>query len=59
MKWLELFSGIKSVGQVTEHFGYEVVSLDHTYADLKCNIVVWNYSLYEPDYFDVIWASAP
>jgi hypothetical protein len=28
-------------------------------ADIKCDIMDWDYTLYPPRYFDVIWASPP
>ena len=59
MKLLELFSGTKSVGKVAEKLGYEVISLDLKDADINCNILDWDYTIYEPGYFDVIWASPP
>ena len=59
MKLLELFSGTKYVGKVAEQLGYEVVSLDLKDADINCNILDWDYTEYEPGYFDVIWASPP
>ena len=59
MKLLELFSGTKSVGKVAEQLGYEVTSLDLKNADINCDIMNWNYTVYEPGYFDVIWASPP
>jgi len=59
MKLLELFSGTKSVGKVAEQLGYEVVSLDLKNADINCNILDWDYTIYEPGNFDVIWASPP
>ena len=59
MKLLELFSGTKSVGKVAEQLGYEVISLDLKDADINCNILDWDYTTYEPGYFDVIWASPP
>ena len=59
MKLLELFSGTKSVGKVAEQLGYDVVSLDLKNADISCDILDWDYTEYEPGYFDVIWASPP
>ena len=59
MKLLELFSGTKSVGKVADQLGYEVTSLDLKDADIYCNILDWDYTVYPPKYFDVIWASSP
>ena len=60
MKLLELFSGTKSVGTVVEEqLGYEVTSLDLKNDDIKCDIMNWNYTLYESWYFDVIRVSPP
>ena len=59
MKLLELFSGTKSVGKVAEQLGYEVVSLDLKDADVNCDILEWDYTIYPTGYFDVIWASPP
>jgi site-specific DNA-cytosine methylase len=59
MKLLELFSGTKSVGKVAEKLGYEVVSLDLKDADINCDILNWEYTVYPSGYFDVIWASPP
>jgi site-specific DNA-cytosine methylase len=59
MRLLELFSGTKSVGNVAEKLGYEVISLDLKNADINCDILNWDYTTYEPQYFDVIWASPP
>ena len=59
MKLLELFSGTKSVGKVVEILGYEVISLDLKNADINCDILNWDYTVYEPNTFDVIWASPP
>ena len=59
MKLLELFSGTKSVGKVAEQLGYEVTSLDLKNADINCDILDWDYTEYEPGYFDVIWSSPP
>ena len=59
MKLLELFSGTKSVGKVAEQLGYEVTSVDLKNADINCDIMNWNYTVYESGHFDVIWASPP
>ena len=60
MRLLELFSGTKSVGKVAEQLGYEVTSLDRDLdADIKCDILDWDYKIYPIGYFDVIWASPP
>ena len=59
MKLLELFSGTKSVGKVAEQLGYEVISLDLKDADINCNILDWDYTIYPVGHFDVIWASPP
>ena len=59
MKLLELFSGTKSVGKVAETFGFDVVSLDLTHADINTDILNWDFNIYEPEHFDVIWASPP
>jgi hypothetical protein len=57
---LELFCGTKSVGKEFQKVGYEVVSLDYNKkfnATHTVDILTWDYKQYEPDYFDVIWAS--
>ena len=60
MRLLELFSGTKSVGKVCQELGYEVTSLDRDLdADIKCDILDWDYTIYPIGYFDVVWASPP
>ena len=59
MRLLELFSGTKSVGKVAEGLGFEVTSLDIKNADINTNILNWDYTIYEPKHFDVVWASPP
>ena len=60
MRLLELFSGTQSVGKVARELGFEVVCLDRDMdADIKCEIMDWDYKVYEPGSFDVIWASPP
>ena len=59
MNCLELFSGTHSVGKRLEYKGYNVVSLDLKDADINCNILDWDYTIYPKDYFDYIHASPP
>ena len=60
MKLLDLFSGTGSIGSVAKELGYEVISLDKDMdADIKCNILDWNYKIYPPKYFDFIHCSPP
>jgi len=60
MKLLELFSGTGSVGNVAKNFGIEVISLDKDMqADIKTDILDWDYKVYPSHYFDIIWASPP
>ena len=58
MRILELFAGTGSVGKVFKECGLEVVLLDTDMdADIKTDIMHWNYRTYELGYFDVVWAS--
>ena len=60
MRILELFAGTGCVGKVFKDKGWEVVSLDRDMeADIKTDIMDWDYRTYEPGYFDVVWASPP
>jgi hypothetical protein len=59
MKVLELFSGTGSVGKIAKEFGWEVISLDLKNADIETNILDWDYKIYQPEEFDIIWASPP
>ena len=60
MRVLELFSGTRSVGKCCDELGYESISLDiNDTADIKCDILEWDYKTYPKDYFDIIWASPP
>ena len=57
---MELFAGTGSVGKVAKELGFEVISLDRDMpADINKDIMDWNYQVYEPKQFDVIWASPP
>ena len=60
MRLLELFSGTRSVGKVAAELGFEVVSLDRDMsADIRTDIMDWDYRSFAPRSFDVIWASPP
>ena len=63
MRVLELFSGTGSVSKVCEELGYEVVSVDITdklhKPTHKADILHWDYKVYPPGHFDVVWASPP
>ena len=57
MRLLELFSGTDSIGR---EFPGEVVSLDITGCPThRINILQWDYTMYPPGHFDMIWASPP
>jgi hypothetical protein len=60
MRILELFSGTGSVGNTFAEQGWEVVSLDSdekTDATIHEDILTWDYTVYPPGHFDMIWAS--
>ena len=60
MRYLDLFSGTGSFGSVAKELGYEVISLDKDMeADIKCNIMDWDYKVYPPKHFEIISASPP
>jgi len=59
MRVLELFSGTGSVGKVCKEKDWEVISLDLKNADINCDIMNWDYTVYPPGHFDIIWASPP
>lgn len=59
---LELFKGTGSVGKyITENYpDYEVISLDilkKYNPTIVSDILTWDYKIYDPEYFDIIWAS--
>ena len=55
MRVLELFSGTGSVGNVCKRLGCDVVSLDRDMdADIRTDIMDWDYRSYPPGFFDAI-----
>ena len=57
---LELFSGTGSFGKVAKSLGYNVISLDLLLsADIQEDILTWDYKIYKPNHFDIVWASPP
>ena len=63
MRVLELFCGVnRSVGKVAEAMGWEVISVDINplaNPDLLQDILDFNETKYDKDYFQFIWASPP
>jgi len=58
MRSLELFSGTGSFKKETDKLCWETISLDKFLpADIQEDILTWNYKIYPPKYFDIIWAS--
>ena len=54
MRLLELFSGTQSVGKVARELGFEVVCLDRDMeADIKSDIMDWDYKVFKPGSFDL------
>ena len=67
MRLLELFSGTHSIGKVAKEKDIEVISLDRDMSanhngyisenHIKCDIMTWDYKIYNEGYFDIITAS--
>ncbi len=58
MHVLELFAGTGSVGNVCRRMGCDLTSLNRDMpADIRTDILDWNYASLPPNSFDVIWAS--
>ena len=60
LRLLDLFKGTGSIGKAFE--GWEIVTLDidpKSYTDITADILTWDYSVYSPGYFDVVWGSPP
>lgn len=59
-RMLELFSGTGSVGNVFREKGWDVLSLDRDMpADIRSDIMDWDYQTYRPGDFYFVWASPP
>ena len=59
---LELFSGTKSVSNAVGHRFTEIISVDilqKFQPTHVADILAWEYTIYPPGYFQVIWASPP
>jgi hypothetical protein len=60
---LELFSGTGSIGKSFEAAGWTVVSLDISDKPImptfQQDIMEWNFRMFPPKFFDVIWSSPP
>ena len=57
---LELFCGTKLIGRAFEAAGWEVVSLNIVSKfepAILCDIRSWDYTLFPPGHFDMVWAS--
>jgi site-specific DNA-cytosine methylase len=62
MRLLELFSGTGSVSKAVGDRFSEIVSidiLDQFNPTITTDILTWDYKVYPPNHFDVIWASPP
>ena len=60
MNVLDLFSGTGSVARVFRRHGHEVTALDRDMeADIKTDIMDWDYRQISPGTFDLVWASPP
>jgi site-specific DNA-cytosine methylase len=60
MRLLELFCGTKSISRTIGNKFTEVINLDFNpkYSPtICCNILTWDYTIYPPGHFDVIWSS--
>jgi len=62
MRLLELFSGSKSVSKAIGDRFETVVSLDivdRYEPTITADILTWDYTIYPPGHFDVVWSSPP
>ena len=59
---LELFSGTGSIGLAFKEILWDVVSVDihdRFKPDITADILLWDYTVFPPCHFDVIWSSPP
>lgn len=64
MKTLELFAGSQSFSKGIKRFDHdaECITVDmscHFNPTHNVNLLEWDYTIYPPNYFDMIWASPP
>ena len=60
MRMLDLFSGTASVSAAFRAAGWETTSLDRDLpADIRTDIMAWDFGAYQPGLFDLVWASPP
>jgi hypothetical protein len=62
MRTLELFSGTQSFSKAAIRKGHDTVTVDMLplfKPTVVTDILKWNYKVYPPGHFDVIWASPP
>ncbi len=59
---LELCSGTGSIGRAFDAIGWDVTSVDvdpKSNASIITDVGSWDYKVFEPGYFDCVWASPP
>ena len=60
MRVFDLFSGTGSVSQAARDLGHEAISLDYAMpADIQCDLLKWDHTVYPPGHFDIIACSPP
>lgn len=63
MRLLELCAGTGSIGLYCESIGIEVISVDISSQFHKpthiTDLMVWDYTIYDKNHFDIVWASPP
>ena len=59
MNFLELFSSSGSFGKVERDVCFNVISLELKNADIKTEILEWDYKQFDRNHFDFIWSSPP
>ena len=60
MRVFDLFSGTGSVSLAARSLGHDAVSLDYAMpADIQCDLLKWDHTVYPPGHFDIIACSPP